>query len=320
MESELLAEVENFDYYIGNSLSEFMAIIKAYPKATDASNMELLRKYRKGDMEARDMLIKTNLRKIMFEARTYTTRSYELLDVINEGVIGFMEAIDAYDETRGVAKFSTFATAVVRNCINQALSTCDHDIRRPKGFIAKVKEYYGIIKTCMEEGKSLPTDEEYCELLGVTPKRLRLIKSDYQFHTSSLNEKIGEEEDSEMSNFVAYEEPEFENLLDLMEDKKVLLSIKSLLPPFYYYVFYNRFFNSNPETRIDIAKKLCTSSATIGRAERRCAEILRDAIAKHGSIYNLELPSELEQNFDDAIVEPVNPDLIVQYLFFRDTL
>ncbi len=320
MERGLVAEVEEFDYYTRDSLSEFITIMKQYPKATDASNMELLRKYRQGDMEARDILIKTNLRFIVSQARNYVTHSYELLDVINENVIGFMRAIDDYDETRGVAKLTTFAAVVMRHHMGKALSKNDYIVRRPKSFISQVKEYYRIVKVFMEEGKPLPNDEEFCKLLHVTPRRFSLIRSDYQFQTSSLDEKISDDEDSEILDFVAYEETGFDNFFDIMEDKRLLLSIKLLLSPLNYYIFYHRVFSQEVETREEIAKRFYLSISHVGRIERNCVEILRTAISRHGGLSNLELPSELERNLDDINAEPIDPDLIAKYLFFRDAL
>ncbi len=320
MGSESLAEVEDFDYYNVDNLSEFITIMKSYPSATDASNMELLRKYRQGDEAARDLLIKTNLRLIVYQAKKYITHSYELLDVINEGVIGFIAAIDAFDETKGIAKFSTFAVTVMNYTISKALAKYDHDIRRPMDFMYKVREYYRIRKLFLEEGKELPTDEEFRKLLGVSTERFKLIKANFQLNPSSLNEKLGEDENSEITDFIAYEETGFENVLDIMVDKRLMLSIKLLLPPFYYYIFYNRVFNQAEESRKEIAKRLSISVVYVGMIEKRCIQILRDAIEKYGSIYDLELPAELENSYNDAIIEPMNIDAIIQYFFFKDIL
>jgi len=323
MGSELLADIEDFDYYNRDNLSEFITIMRLYPMATDASNMELLQKYRQGNKSAKDLLIKTNLRLIVSQAKRYTTHSYELLDVINEGVIGFINAIEAFDETKGLAKFSTFATTVIRNAISSALSNYDDDIRKPRDFMSKVREYYRIKQVFQEEGKELPTDEEFRQLLGVTVERFKLIKTNFQLNPSSLNEKIGEDEDSEITQFIAYEETGFDRVLDTMGDKKILLSIKLLLSqhnPFYYYIFYNRVFNQAEESREEIAKRFSISSSYVGKIERRCVQLLRDAMKQHGSIYNLELPRELQRNFEDVNVDPMNPELIIAYLFFRDIL
>lgn len=266
MESIMLSNFQEYECFSGNNLSDFINMIKQYPKATDESNRELLGRCRKGDMDARDLLIKTNIRLIISQAKKFTTTSYELLDVINEGIIGFMNAIDSYDETRGDAKFSTFAVSCIRNYINRSLSKYDLQIRRPVSVAAQVRDYYRITKVCMEEGRDL-SEEECCSLLNVKPERLKLIMADYKFNASSLNEKIGEGEDSEVGDFIAMEDTSFDGLLNSMEDNSLMVALKLMFPPHYYYILYNRILSPNPQKQGTLAKKFLLSRAQISNIE-----------------------------------------------------
>lgn len=319
MESVALSNFEEYECFSSDSLSDFINMMKQYPKATDESNRRLLSQYRKGDMEARDLLIKTNVRLVISQAKRYTTSSYELLDVINEGIIGFIKAIDSYDETKGEAKFSTFAVTCIRNYISNSLSKYDLQIRKPKNVAAEVRDYYRITKVCMEEGRKL-TDDECCSLLDVKPERLKLIRADYRFNTSSLNEKVGDGEDSEVGDFIAIEDTSFASLLNSMEDNSLMVALKLMFPPHYYYVLYNRILSSNPQKQTTIAKKLHLSRGQISNIERACLDKLKTIIMGGCHLYDLKIPRDIRKRIDIINTRPLNPDWIIQYLFFRDVL
>ncbi len=307
---------DSIDFFSTSSLNDFFQMLKKYPKATDESNDILLKKYRAGDREAGELLIKTNLRLVVSQAKHHKTHSYEMLDVIQEGIIGFLSAMDSYDETRGEAKFSTFAVTCIRNAINGALYKNDNLIRRPSYIASAVNSYQRIIATCDES----PCDTELRKVLNISPAGLERVKDDYKLNALSLNHVIGDEEEKEFGDLIPSQEEGFGKILDEMVIKDFLLYLKlNELSPYYYYVLYNRLFKRESVKTSTLASELCLSESQISAIGRKALSKVKDLILRDGGL-SVELADEYKRNVNHFSVKPISPDSIVRYLFFRDLL
>ncbi len=192
---ELWQKNENFDFEdkaLADATQKYLSEIGKYPLLTPEEEKELAKKASKGDLEARERLIKSNLRLVVNIAKKYLGRSkgLTLLDLIQEGNIGLAKAVDKFDWRRGF-KFSTFATWWIRQAISRALSDQARTIRLP---VHVVETLYKLNKAKKRLASILdrePTTEELAAEIGLpTQKIQKLLK--YVPDTISLESPIGE--------------------------------------------------------------------------------------------------------------------------------
>jgi RNA polymerase primary sigma factor len=181
--------------------------VKMYLKAigkvmllTAAEEIKLAKKIEKGDMSAKSRLIEANLRLVVSVAKKYIGRGMLFLDLIQEGNLGLIKAIDKYDYKKGF-KFSTYATWWIRQAVTRAIADQARIIRIPVHMVENVNKYIRIqIRLFQKLGRE-PNSEEIAELLSVTPDRVREIMKIAQ-ETVSLDTPIGEDEEIYLSDFV----------------------------------------------------------------------------------------------------------------------
>ena len=172
--------------------------ISKYPLLTCDEEKKIILKVKTGDKEARDLFLASNLRLVVKIAKKYTGRGLEFMDLIQDGNIGLMKAIEKFDVSKGY-KFSTYATWWIRQAITRSIADKGHNIRIP----VHLNDKYGIMKRVenqlvMELGRT-PTIEE---LAAKTGFRIELVKKLYNFtDTISIYTKIGDE-DSELGDFI----------------------------------------------------------------------------------------------------------------------
>ena len=182
------------DEELSDATQKYLSEISKYPLLTPEEEKELAKKAAKGDLEARERLIKSNLRLVVSIAKKYIGRSKGLtfLDLIQEGNAGLIKAVDRFDWRRGF-KFSTFATWWIRQAISRALSDQARTIRLP---VHVVETLYKLNKARKKLATILdrePTPEELAAEVGLPAHKVqRLLK--YVPDTISLETPIGEGE------------------------------------------------------------------------------------------------------------------------------
>jgi RNA polymerase primary sigma factor len=170
------------------------------PLLTGVEEVALARRIERGDAAARRKLIESNLRLVVSIAKRHAGRGMPLLDLIQEGNLGLMRAVEKFDYRRGF-KFSTYATWWIRQAITRALADQSRTIRVPVHMVENIQTYVRVQRLLIQEIGREPVPEEIAAEMGVTVAKIREIQRISQ-EPASLHQQVGDEGDSQLGDFV----------------------------------------------------------------------------------------------------------------------
>jgi len=208
------------------------AAMKAYlreigrtPLMTPPQETELAAKIRNGDRTARALMISSNLRLVVTIAQDYANLGLPLLDVISEGNIGLMTAVDRFDPSKG-AKLSTYAAWWIRQSIKRALSNQSKTIRLPVHLGDKIAKVRRVALHMSEELGREPTDDELGEEIGISSEKVSRLKA-ASIRPASLDAPVSDDDLTEFGEGV--EDEQARTPFELLRDKDLHNDVDGLL-------------------------------------------------------------------------------------------
>ena len=205
----------------------YLREIGQIPLLTPKEEVALAARVKKGDREARSLMIKANLRLVVKIAHDYVNLGLPLLDLVSEGNIGLMKAVERFDPAKG-AKLSTYAAWWIKQSIKRALANQSKTIRLPVHVLETMSKMRRISLQMSDELGREPTDEELAEELGISSGKVSQLKT-ASMRPSSLNAPIGDDDSSELGETVGDENSR--TPFELLSDKNLRERIDDLFTP-----------------------------------------------------------------------------------------
>ena len=178
----------------------YLKEIGKVPLLTAEEEIELAKRMENGDEEAKKRLAEANLRLVVSIAKRYVGRGMLFLDLIQEGNLGLIKAVEKFDYNKGF-KFSTYATWWIRQAITRAIADQARTIRIPVHMVETINKLVRVSRQLLQELGREPTPEEIAERMEIPVERVREILKISQ-EPVSLETPIGEEEDSHLGDFI----------------------------------------------------------------------------------------------------------------------
>lgn len=199
------------EYANNDSIQVYLKEIGQYPLISSEQEVSLAKRILKGDKEAKEILMKANLRLVVSTAKKYALRSQDLtlLDLIQEGNVGLHKAVEKFDHTKGF-KFSTYATWWIRQAITRALADQSRTIRIPVHMVETIAKYKQVYRRLSQDLGRDPTADEIASEMGIEVEKVRMVENINQ-DTVSLEKPVGDSDEADRST-----------LGDFIPDDKIL--------------------------------------------------------------------------------------------------
>lgn len=272
METE--AAVDNFT--IDDPVRMYLKEIGKVPLLTAEEEVELAIKMSEGDEEAKRRMAEANLRLVVSIAKRYVGRGMLFLDLIQEGNLGLIKAVEKFDYTKGY-KFSTYATWWIRQAITRAIADQARTIRIPVHMVETINKVIRVSRQLLQELGHDPSAEEIAEEMGMPVEKVRDILKIAQ-EPVSLETPIGEEEDSHLGDFIPDEdasEPSEAASFSLLKEQ--LMEVLDTLTPREKKVLELRFGIVDGRTRTleEVGKEFNVTRERIRQIEAKALRKLR---------------------------------------------
>jgi RNA polymerase primary sigma factor len=203
----------------------YLREIARFPLLTPADEIRLAKKIKRGDAVARALMVRSNLRLVVKIARDYSNYGLPLLDLISEGNIGLMKAVERFDPKKG-GKLSTYAAWWIKQSIKRALANQSKTIRLPVHLVDKIAKMRRVSNQMTEELGREPSDDELAEEIGLSSAKVSALKS-AAIRPTSLDQPIGDDDSTEFSEIVG--DTEAQDPFEMLRDKDLRDEVGDLL-------------------------------------------------------------------------------------------
>ena len=184
-----------------DSLQLFLNEAGRYPLLTAAEEVELAKAIERGDKHAKDRMVNSNLRLVVSIAKKYQGHGLSLLDLIQEGIIGLIRAVEKFDWRRGY-KFSTYATWWIRQAVQRGVANKSRTIRMPVHIVEREQKIARAERELILELERAPTDEEVAAKAKLRPKHVKEVRSAART-VASLDKAVGDDSTTAFGDLVA---------------------------------------------------------------------------------------------------------------------
>src|SRR5438105_3481025 len=191
-----------------DSLQQFLNEAGRYPLLTAAEEVELAKRIERGDLEAKEKMINSNLRLVVSIAKRYQGHGLSLLDLIQEGIIGLIRAVEKFDWRKGF-KFSTYATWWIKQAVQRGVANKSRTIRLPVHIVEREQKIARAERELTTKLERPPTDEEIAKAAKLPLKQVREVRAAARA-VASLDKPLGDEGDTAFGDIVATDKGDVE--------------------------------------------------------------------------------------------------------------
>ena len=267
---------DNIEGATDDSVKMYLKDIGQVPLLKPEEEHELAKRMSEGDMDAKNRLSEANLRLVVSIAKRYVGRGMQFLDLIQEGNLGLMKAVEKFDYTKGF-KFSTYATWWIKQSITRAIADQARTIRIPVHMVETINKTGRVSRQLLQTLGREPTTAEIAEKMNLTEEKVIEIQKIAQ-DPVSLEKPIGEEEDSHLGDFI--EDNTSASPAEKAETrmlKEHLLEVLSTLTPRENEVIRKRYGldDSRPKTLEEVGREFNVTRERIRQIEAKALRKLR---------------------------------------------
>jgi RNA polymerase primary sigma factor len=265
-----------------DALQLFLRETGRHPLLTAAQEVELAKKIEAGDRQAKQRMIQSNLRLVVSIAKNYRNQGLPFLDLIQEGTIGLIRAVEKFDWRRGY-KFSTYATWWVRQAVARALADKARTIRMPVHIVERMQKMSRAERLLWARLGREPTLEEIAEEANLPVQQAREVRAAARA-SASLDQPVGNEDDATLGDFVAGDSPLPEEVVESSLRSQLLADALRSLPERQRAVVVLRYGlgdGADPKTLEEIGRRL-------GLTRERVRQIEVEALKRLATIHEME--------------------------------
>jgi len=275
---------QKFPYEKG--LYTYIAEISKIPLLSNEEERKLAFRILKGDYAARRKLILSNLRLVVSIAKKYVHKNISLRDLIAEGNIGLMRAVETFDPTKGT-KFSTYATFWIRQAIVRTLPNQDKTITIPVYLVESISQYRKVLEDHYTKTGQEPSCEEVAKILGITMEEAECIQANFSYIMSSEFKQIIDE--NENSKIIRKVQPALmtKSCAESIEKEDKLQFLTKLLPETEAQVIRYRYglVDKKPYTLLETSEKLGITRERVRQLERIALKFLQKYARQHRDLF-----------------------------------
>jgi RNA polymerase primary sigma factor len=269
-----------------DALQLFFREARRYPLLTREEEVELAKRIERGDVEAKDRLVNSNLRLVVANAKRYQNQGLSLLDLIQEGTLGLIRAAEKFDWRRGF-KFSTYATYWIRQALQRAVDSKSRTIRLPVELAQRERKLARAERELAVELGREPSDEEIAARADLSPEEVARVR-DAARTVTSLDKPVGAEQESELGELLSSDAQAPDEEVEITLREEALRRAVAELPQPEQSVVRLRYGinGDQPTPRAEVSRRLEMPERELRRvedralarlAERREIEALREA-------------------------------------------
>jgi RNA polymerase primary sigma factor len=260
-----------------DAMALFLREVARHPLLTREQEVELAKRIERGDLDAKEQLVNSNLRLVISNARKYQGLDLPLLDLIQEGILGLIRATEKFDYRRGY-KFSTYATFWIREAIQRALANRSRTIRIPVHVGQRERKLGRALAALQARLGREPTDEELAAEAELSVREVRETRDAARVVTS-LDRPVGEEDDTSLGALISSDEPGPDEEVEIALLRDAVRSALARLPEREREVVRLRYGidGDEPTPLREASKRLGISSEEVRRLERRALAELAES-------------------------------------------